>query len=35
VSAQGEWDEPPKFPGLTTAYYQAIELAKDKIKDQF
>jgi hypothetical protein len=23
------WDEPPKFPALTNAYYQAIEMAKD------
>ena len=26
-----KWDEPPKFPGLTNAYYQAIEQAKDDI----
>jgi hypothetical protein len=31
-TAQGAWDEPPKFPGLTNAYYQAIERAKDEIK---
>lgn len=29
--AQGKWDEPPKFPGLTSAYYEALELAKDKV----
>ncbi|SFD84658.1 hypothetical protein SAMN04489710_10734 [Paracidovorax konjaci] len=28
-----EWDEPPKFPGLTNAYYQAIESGKDRIMD--
>ena len=29
-SAEGAWDEPPKFPGLTNAYYLAIETAKDR-----
>jgi hypothetical protein len=28
-SADKAWDEPPKFPGLTNAYYQVIELGKD------
>ena len=28
-SADGNWKEPPKFPGLTNAYYQTIELGKD------
>lgn len=28
-SSDGAWDEPPKFPGLTNAYYQVLELAKD------
>jgi hypothetical protein len=28
-ASEGAWDEPPKFPGLTNAYYQALELAKD------
>lgn len=28
-SAEGPWDEPPRFPGLTNAYFQAIELGKD------
>lgn len=27
----GRWDEPPAFPGLTNAYYQAIEAAKDTV----
>lgn len=26
-SALGNWDEPPAFPGLSNAYYQAIEAA--------
>lgn len=30
-SAESKWDEPPKFPGLTNAYYQAIEGGKDAI----
>lgn len=28
-SADQQWDEPPKFPGLTNAYYQALELGKE------
>lgn len=34
-SAEGEWDEAPKFPGLTNAYFQLIELGKDQIKKPF
>lgn len=30
-SAEGQWDEPPKYPGLTNAYFQVVELAKDNI----
>lgn len=30
-TSDGKWDEPPKFPGLTNAYYQVIELGKDDI----
>lgn len=30
-AADGKWDEPPKFPGLTNAYYQSIELARDEV----
>jgi hypothetical protein len=30
-SAEGAWDEPPKFPGLTNAYFQVIELGKDQL----
>jgi hypothetical protein len=25
------WDQPPKFPNLTNAYFQAIELGKDAV----
>ena len=31
-SADGAWDEPPKYPGLTNAYFQALELAKDAFR---
>ncbi len=34
-SAEGEWDEPPKFPGLTNAYFQTLEIAKDDILKPF
>jgi hypothetical protein len=34
-SATGEWDEAPKFAGLTNAYYQAIEGARDDILKPF
>lgn len=34
-SADKQWDEAPKFPGLTNAYYQALELGKDQILDAF
>lgn len=30
-AADGKWDEPPKFPGLTNAWFQAIELARDEV----
>lgn len=29
-AADGNWDEPKHFPGLTNAYYQVIELGKDR-----
>tara|TARA_R110001599_G_scaffold256091_1_gene456243 strand:+ start:489 stop:1199 length:711 start_codon:yes stop_codon:yes gene_type:complete len=29
--AEGEWDEPETFPGLTNAFYQTIEQAKAQI----
>lgn len=31
LAAEGNWDEPPKFPGLTNAYFQALEMGKDSI----
>ncbi len=31
-TAQGTWDEPPKFPGLTNAYFTAVEETKDFVK---
>jgi hypothetical protein len=34
-SADQKWDEPPKFPGLTNAYYQALEIGKDEITKPF
>jgi hypothetical protein len=34
-SADGTWDEAPKFPGLTNAYFQAIELGKDDFLKPF
>lgn len=33
--AEGNWDEPPKFPGLTNAHFQVLEEAKDAIKRPF
>jgi hypothetical protein len=34
-SADRNWDEPPKYPGLTNAYYQALELGKDSFLKPF
>lgn len=34
-TAEGNWDEPPNFPGLTNAYYQVVEEGKDAIKRAF
>lgn len=31
-TAEGEWKEPPAYPGMTNAYYQALEDAKDQVK---
>jgi hypothetical protein len=31
-TAEGKWDEPPKFPGVTNAFYQVIEKVKDQVK---
>jgi hypothetical protein len=30
-SANGTWDEAPSFPGLSNAYFQAVEAARDSI----
>ena len=34
-SADKSWDEPPKFPGLTNAYFQSIELGRDSFLGPF
>lgn len=34
-STDGNWDEPPKFPGLTNAYFQALEIGKDSFLKPF
>jgi hypothetical protein len=34
-SAEGDWDESPKFPGLTNAYYQALEIGRDSFLKPF
>ena len=34
-SAGTTWDEPPKFPGITNAYYQALATGKDTIIKAF
>jgi hypothetical protein len=34
-AADGQWDEPPKFPGLTNAYFQVLELGKDDFLKPF
>jgi hypothetical protein len=34
-SADKAWDEPPSFPGLTNAYFQALELGKDEFTKPF
>jgi len=34
--AEGDkWDEPPKFPGLTNAYFQVLEMSKDEFVKPF
>jgi len=35
VASRGEWKEPPSFPGVTTAFYEAIESAKSDILGHF
>lgn len=34
-AADGNWDEPPKFPGLSNAYFQALEMGKDEFLKPF
>lgn len=34
-SADGKWDEPPEFPGLSNAYFQVVELGKDEFMQPF
>jgi len=34
-SADGQWDEAPNFPGLTNAYFQALESGKDQFLQPF
>lgn len=34
-ASDGQWDEPPKFPGLTNAYFQTLEMASDQILAPF
>ena len=33
LAALGEWDEPPKIPGLTSAYFQALAMTRDRVLD--
>jgi hypothetical protein len=34
-SSQGNWDEPPKYPGLSNAYFQTLELGRDAFLQPF
>lgn len=34
-NSDGNWDEPPAFPGLTNAYFQVIETSKDNFLKPF
>ena len=34
-AADAKWDEAPSFPGLTNAYYQALEAGRDTVKQPF
>jgi hypothetical protein len=34
-SADRNWDEPPKYPGLTNVYFQVLEIGKDTFLSQF
>lgn len=35
TAVKGEWDEPTTFPGVTTAYFQSIELMKKQVLESF
>ena len=30
-NAEGEWDEPPKYPGLTNSFYITMEQAREAV----
>lgn len=34
-AAEGPWDEPPDYPGLTNAYYTAVESAREQVLRNF
>ncbi len=34
-ASDGKWDEPPKFPGLTNAYFQTVEMAHEQMLAPF
>lgn len=34
-SSDQAWDEPPKYPGLTNAYFQSLEMGKDQFLQPF
>ncbi len=34
-ASDGAWDEPPKYPGLSNAYFQMLELGKDEVLKPF
>lgn len=34
-SVDGTWNEPPQFPGVTNAYFQALEAGKDEFLKPF
>jgi hypothetical protein len=34
-ASDGKWDEPAKFPGLTNAYFQVLEMTKDEVIKPF
>lgn len=34
-ACEGPWDEPPMFPGMTNAYFQTIEMARDQVLEEW